>query len=68
MKSLMPELVDGYSREHYCGIQKANAEAWPKYEAAGTKVTRLPEEDAAKMREVAIPLWFKWAKVNQSRI
>ena len=65
MKMLLPELVDGYSREHYCGIQAANAEAWPKYEAAGTKVTRLSEEDASQMRKVAIPLWFKWAKVNE---
>lgn len=65
MKNLLPELVNGYSRDHYCGIQAANALAWPKYEAAGTQVTRLSEKDASEMRKVAIPLWFKWAKVNQ---
>ncbi|MCG8510558.1 MAG: ABC transporter substrate-binding protein, partial [Rhodospirillales bacterium] len=65
MKELLPDLVDAYSREHYAGIQAANREAWGKYAAAGVKVTRLSEEDAARFRKVAIPLWFKWANINK---
>lgn len=65
MKELLPDLVDAYSREHYTGIQAANREAWGKYAAAGVTVTRLSEEDVARFRKVAIPLWFKWANINK---
>ncbi|WP_200799797.1 TRAP transporter substrate-binding protein DctP [Ectothiorhodosinus mongolicus] len=58
---LMYELVKAYSADHYAAIQKANYEAWPKYEEAGVEVIQLSEEDATRFREAAIPLWFKWA-------
>ncbi|MDY7115503.1 TRAP transporter substrate-binding protein DctP [Halomonas sp. SSL-5] len=60
-QDLMHDLVAGYSREHYAAIQKANAEAWPKYREKGVEIIHLSEEDATRFREVAIPLWFKWA-------
>ncbi|GEK72778.1 MULTISPECIES: TRAP transporter substrate-binding protein DctP [Halomonas] len=61
VQDLMHDLVAGYSREHYAAIQKANAEAWPKYREKGVEIIHLSEEDAVRFREVAIPLWFKWA-------
>ena len=61
MKELMPELVAAYSRTHYTGIQAANREAWPRYTDAGTTISRLSEEDVARFRQVASPLWFDWA-------
>lgn len=60
-QDLMHDLVAAYSREHYAAIQKANAEAWPKYREKGVEIIHLSEEDATRFREVAIPLWFKWA-------
>ncbi|MDR5900919.1 TRAP transporter substrate-binding protein DctP [Halomonas icarae] len=60
-QDLMHDLVAAYSREHYAAIQKANAEAWPKYREKGVEIIHLTEEDATRFREVAIPLWFKWA-------
>jgi TRAP-type mannitol/chloroaromatic compound transport system substrate-binding protein len=64
-QDLMHELVAAYSREHYNAIQAANAEAWPKYREKGTEVIHLSEEDAARFRKLAIPLWFKWANKDR---
>ncbi|MCA1768511.1 MAG: TRAP transporter substrate-binding protein DctP [Halomonas sp.] len=61
VQDLMHDLVAAYSREHYAAIQKANAEAWPKYREKGVEIIHLSEDDATRFREVAIPLWFKWA-------
>ncbi|MEA3252654.1 MAG: TRAP transporter substrate-binding protein DctP [Pseudomonadota bacterium] len=60
-QDLMHDLVSAYSREHYAAIQKANAEAWPKYREKGVEIIHLSEADASRFREAAIPLWFKWA-------
>ncbi|HSP59348.1 MAG TPA: TRAP transporter substrate-binding protein DctP [Halomonas sp.] len=60
-QDLMHDLVAAYSREHYAAIQKANAEAWPKYREKGVEIIHLSEDDASRFREAAIPLWFKWA-------
>ncbi|MCA0915215.1 MULTISPECIES: TRAP transporter substrate-binding protein DctP [Halomonas] len=60
-KDLMHDLVAAYSREHYAAIQKANAEAWPKYREKGVEIIHLSEEDADRFRDAAIPLWFEWA-------
>lgn len=57
--------VKAYSRDHYAKIQEADKLAWKKFEDAGTKVTRLSEEDAVRFRKVAIPLWFKWANKDK---
>ncbi|WP_241697487.1 TRAP transporter substrate-binding protein DctP [Vreelandella salicampi] len=60
-QDLMHDLVAAYSREHYAAIQKANAEAWPKYREKGVEIIHLTENDASRFRDAAIPLWFKWA-------
>jgi TRAP-type mannitol/chloroaromatic compound transport system substrate-binding protein len=60
-QDLMHDLVAAYSREHYAAIQKANAEAWPKFKEKGVEVIHLSEDDADRFREIAVPLWFKWA-------
>lgn len=59
------DYVRAYSLVHFTEIQKANAAAWPKYEAAGTKVLRLSEEDAVRFRKVSIPKWFEWANKDK---
>ena len=64
-QDLMHDLVAAYSREHYAAIQKANAEAWPKYQEKGVEIIHLTEDDADRFREVAVPLWFKWANKDQ---
>ena len=65
LKKLLTDEVRVYSMQHFTGIQKANIEAWSKFAAAGTKVTRLSEEDVLRFRKVAIPLWFKWANKDK---
>jgi hypothetical protein len=47
---------------HHAAIQKADQEAWAKFEADGTEVTRLSQDDVELMTEVAVPIWFKYAK------
>ncbi|MBC7144024.1 MAG: TRAP transporter substrate-binding protein DctP [Thioclava marina] len=50
-----------YSDMHYAAIQEADQEAWKKFEADGTEVTRLSQDDVELMTEVAAPIWFKYA-------
>lgn len=65
LKELLTDEVRVLSMKHFAGIQKANIEAWSKYSAAGTTVTRLSEDDVARFRKIAIPLWFKWANKDK---
>ena len=36
-----------------------------KFKKDGSTVTRLNQEDLAKFREAAIPIWFNWASKNE---
>lgn len=65
LQKLFEGLVHSYSYEHYTAIQAANAAAWPKLKEAGTEVIHLSEDDAARFRQVAMPLWFKWANKDK---
>ncbi|WP_321342661.1 TRAP transporter substrate-binding protein DctP [Breoghania sp.] len=55
-----------YSLEHHAAIQKADQEAWKKFEADGTEVTRLTQDDVALMTEVAVPIWYKYANKDKA--
>jgi TRAP-type mannitol/chloroaromatic compound transport system substrate-binding protein len=61
MKQFVEMEVHVYSDIHHAKIQKADQEAWPKFEKAGTTITRLSEDDVAAFTEISVPLWFKWA-------
>ncbi|MEP1933162.1 MAG: TRAP transporter substrate-binding protein DctP [Roseibium sp.] len=50
-----------YSDMHHAAIQAADQEAWAKFEADGTEVTRLSQDDVELMTEIAAPIWFKYA-------
>jgi TRAP-type mannitol/chloroaromatic compound transport system substrate-binding protein len=62
LKDLLTASVKWHSWDQYTAIQKANLEAWDKYKAQGVEVIRLSEEDIAKFRKFAPPLWVQWAK------
>lgn len=62
MKQFVENEVHAYSDLHHAAIQKADQEAWPKLKAAGTRVTRLSESDVNKFTELAVPIWFEWAR------
>jgi TRAP-type mannitol/chloroaromatic compound transport system substrate-binding protein len=61
MKRFVEMEVHTYSDMHHAAIQQADQEAWDKFEADGTEVTRLSQEDVEIMTEVAVPIWFKYA-------
>ena len=61
LKHFVESEVHVYSDLHHAKIQKADQDAWLKFEAVGTTVTRLGEEDVAKFTEISVPIWFKWA-------
>lgn len=61
MKQFVEMEVHQYSDLHHAAIQKADQEAWKKFEEAGTEITRLSEDDVEAFTELAVPLWFKWA-------
>jgi len=65
LQEILIDEVRNFSSLHFTGIQKADVAAWAKYAEAGITVTRLSEDDVLRFRQVAIPLWFKWA--NQDR-
>ena len=50
-----------YSDMHHAAIQKADQEAWVKFEEDGTEVTRLSQDDVEIMTDIAIPIWFNYA-------
>ncbi len=61
MKQFMEMETHVYSDMHYAAIQKADQEAWGKFAADGTEVTRLSQDDVDLMTEVAVPIWFDYA-------
>ncbi|HVZ43296.1 MAG TPA: TRAP transporter substrate-binding protein DctP [Ramlibacter sp.] len=65
MKRWVDDEVQVYSNEHHAAIQKADMEAWGKFEKAGTQITRLPAQDLPKFQRVAVPIWFKWANKDK---
>nr|WP_210382365.1 TRAP transporter substrate-binding protein DctP [Jiella sonneratiae] len=66
MKQFVEMETHVYSDMHHAAIQKANQEAWKKFEADGTEVTRLTQDDVALMTEVAVPIWFNWANKDKN--
>jgi TRAP-type mannitol/chloroaromatic compound transport system substrate-binding protein len=65
LKGILTDQVRSFSSLHFTGIQRADVEAWAKFADAGITVTRLSEDDVARFRQVAIPLWFKWANKDR---
>ncbi|NYZ14765.1 TRAP transporter substrate-binding protein DctP [Azospirillum sp. RWY-5-1] len=65
MKQFLNMEVFVYSTMHHAAIQKADQEAWPKFQAAGTTVNRLAEEDIEELTKLAIPRWFAWANKDK---
>ena len=65
MKIFVEMEVHVYSDMHHAAIQKADQEAWVKFEEAGTVVTRLSEEDVEAFTKLAVPLWYKWANKDK---
>ena len=65
MKQWLEDQIEVYSRIHHAAIQKADMEAWGKFEKAGIELNRLPVEDLEKFQRVAVPIWFKWANKDK---
>ncbi len=61
MKQFVELETKAYSIHHHAMIQQADKEAWAKFEADGTEINRLSQDDVELMTEVAVPIWFKYA-------
>ena len=66
MKQFVESEVHVYSDQHHAAIQKADQEAWPKFEAAGTIVTRLSQDDVDAFTKIAVPRWYAWANKDKA--
>ena len=66
MKQFVEMEVHVYSDLHHAAIQRADQDAWKKFDQAGTIVTRLSETDVQRFIQLAIPLWFKWANKDKN--
>ncbi len=62
MQLFLENEVSHYSNVHHAAIQRADQEAWAKFEADGTTVIRLSAADVDAMTRVAVPIWVKYAK------
>ncbi len=49
MKTWVDEEVQVYSNVHHAAIQKADMEAWGKFEKAGTQINRMPARGPAEV-------------------
>ncbi len=65
MKQFVEAEVHVYSDIHHAKIQKADQDAWKKFEEAGTIVSRLGEADVEEFTNLAVPLWFNWANKDR---
>jgi TRAP-type mannitol/chloroaromatic compound transport system substrate-binding protein len=65
MKQFVEMEVHVYSDLHHAAIQKADQEAWGKFKEAGTRVTRLSEDDVEAFTQAAIPRWYTWANKDK---
>lgn len=66
MKQFVEMEVHVYSDMHHAKIQKADLEAWKKFDEAGTIVTRLSQEDVEAFTKLAVPLWYSWANKDKN--
>jgi TRAP-type mannitol/chloroaromatic compound transport system substrate-binding protein len=64
LQDVVEYAVRRYSWEHYDAIQRANTLSWVKYAEKGVEILRISNADVEKFRKVAIPIWFKWAKMT----
>ncbi|MGD0675850.1 MAG: TRAP transporter substrate-binding protein DctP [Polyangiaceae bacterium] len=62
LQRVLEYAVRRYSWDDYAYVQRQNILAWEKYRQKGVEILRLSNEDVDKLRRVAIPLWFKWAR------
>ncbi|OEY65580.1 TRAP transporter substrate-binding protein DctP [Marinobacter sp. X15-166B] len=65
LQQLVEDEVRNYSQRHYQTIQQRNIEAMEKFKEAGSKVSRLSQEDLQRFRKAAIPVWYKWANKDK---
>jgi len=65
MKYFVESEVHAYSDIHHAKIQKADQDAWKLFEKAGTRVTRLGQEDVEKFTKLAVPRWYAWANKDK---
>ena len=66
MKQFVEMETQAYSIHHHAAIQKADQDAWRQFEAAGTEVTRLSQDDVEVVTEAAVPRWFAWANKDKN--
>jgi len=63
LQALFEAAVKQHSYEQYTAIQKADIEAFEKFQKEqGVEVIRLKESDIEKFKKFAPALWVKWAK------
>ena len=66
LQKLLEAAISQHSWDQYTAIQKADIAAFEKMQKdQGVEVIRLSEEDIAKFRRFAPPLWVKWAKKSK---
>ncbi|MEM6421265.1 MAG: TRAP transporter substrate-binding protein DctP [Pseudomonadota bacterium] len=61
MKEFLEAEVHRFSDLHHAAIQKADQEAWIKFEEAGTRVSRLTDPDIDVMTKLMGPIWIDYA-------
>ncbi|MGF1551262.1 MAG: TRAP transporter substrate-binding protein DctP [Paracoccaceae bacterium] len=61
MRRFVEAEVHAFSDLHHAAVQKADQEAWLKFEAEGTRVSRLTDGDIDMMTKLMGPIWIDYA-------
>jgi TRAP-type mannitol/chloroaromatic compound transport system substrate-binding protein len=51
-----------FSWDDYACVQRKNLQAWEGFREKGTEIIRLSTSDIDRLRNAAIPIWFKWGR------
>ncbi len=65
LQEILTTAVKWHSWDQWAAVHEADRKAYAKFVETGTEIITLPEREVAKFRQVAVPLWYKWAKKDE---
>jgi TRAP-type mannitol/chloroaromatic compound transport system substrate-binding protein len=62
LQEILEAALKWHSWDQWSAVHEADRKAYATFAEKGTEVITLPPEEVDKFRQVAVPLWYKWAK------
>jgi TRAP-type mannitol/chloroaromatic compound transport system substrate-binding protein len=61
IKAILEAATREYSAESFASLHLADMEVTEKWLKLGNEIIQFPESEKAKLRQIAMPIWEKWA-------